>query len=80
MSELHSREPWNDTAQGKPFAQAWVPLQVQGAPIVLLDDSLGCVVGGRAAMQLLQGCGQVPHRELAEVVLAAVVQVLCKRG
>ncbi|WP_232104677.1 hypothetical protein [Pseudomonas monteilii] len=55
MSELHSREPWNDTAQGKLFAQEWVPLQVQGAPIVLLDDSLGCVVGGRAAMQLLQG-------------------------
>ncbi|WP_235200503.1 alpha/beta hydrolase [Pseudomonas monteilii] len=79
MSELHSREHWIDTAQGKLFAQAWVPLQVQGAPIVLLDDSLGCVAGGPAAMQLLQGCGHVPHREQGEVALAAVVQVLCKR-
>jgi len=41
MSDLHMREHWVDTAQGKLFAQDWTPLQAQGAPIVLLHDSLG---------------------------------------
>jgi len=43
MSNLHTREHWIDTAQGKLFAQEWAPLQAQGAPIILLHDSLGCV-------------------------------------
>lgn len=63
MSELHSREHWIDTAQGKLFAQEWVPLQVQGAPIVLLHDSLGCVALWRDfPVQLARATG---HRVIA---------------
>ncbi len=47
MSDLHMREHWVDTAQGKLFAQDWTPLQAQGAPIVLLHDSLGHQRGRR---------------------------------
>lgn len=43
MTGLHTHEHWIATAQGTLFAQEWVPLQAQGAAIVLLHDSLGCV-------------------------------------
>ncbi|GLO13413.1 hydrolase [Pseudomonas putida] len=63
MSELHIREHWIDTTQGKLFAQEWVPLHVQGAPIVLLHDSLGCVALWRDfPAQLAQITG---HRVIA---------------
>ncbi|MBA6136763.1 MULTISPECIES: alpha/beta fold hydrolase [Pseudomonas] len=63
MSALHSHEHWIDTAQGRLFAQEWVPLQVQGAPIVLLHDSLGCVVLWRDfPVQLAHATG---HRVIA---------------
>ncbi|BBU44499.1 hydrolase [Pseudomonas putida] len=63
MSELHSREHRIDTAQGKLFAQEWVPQQVQGAPIVLLHDSLGCVALWRDfPVQLARATG---HRVIA---------------
>ncbi|MBZ3663874.1 alpha/beta fold hydrolase [Pseudomonas monteilii] len=63
MSALHSHEHWIDTAQGRLFAQEWVPLQVQGAPIVLLHDSLGCVALWRDfPVQLAHATG---HRVIA---------------
>ncbi|WP_350013274.1 alpha/beta fold hydrolase [Pseudomonas asiatica] len=63
MSNLHTREHWIDTAQGKLFAQEWAPLQAQGAPIVLLHDSLGCVALWREfPAQLAQTTG---HRVIA---------------
>ncbi|MDD1981222.1 alpha/beta fold hydrolase [Pseudomonas shirazica] len=63
MSNLHIREHWIDTAQGKLFAQEWAPLQAQGAPIVLLHDSLGCVALWREfPAQLAQTTG---HRVIA---------------
>jgi len=63
MSDLHMREHWVDTAQGKLFAQDWTPLQAQGAPIVLLHDSLGCVALWRDfPAQLAQATG---HRVIA---------------
>ncbi len=63
MSNLRSREHWIETAQGKLFAQEWVPLQAQGAPIVLLHDSLGCVALWRDfPAQLAQATG---HRVIA---------------
>ncbi|MHC5128526.1 hypothetical protein ACYST8_20975 [Pseudomonas inefficax] len=43
MSNLQTREHGIGTAQGKLFAQEWAPLQAQGAPVILLHDSLGCV-------------------------------------
>ncbi|MGE8062802.1 alpha/beta fold hydrolase [Pseudomonas sp. NPDC089547] len=43
MIDLQTREHWIGTAQGKLFAQEWRPLRAEGAPIVLLHDSLGCV-------------------------------------
>ena len=63
MSNLHSREHWIDTAQGKLFAQEWGPAQAQGAPIVLLHDSLGCVALWREfPAQLAHATG---HRVIA---------------
>ena len=63
MSDLHMREHWVDTPQGKLFAQDWTPLQAQGAPIVLLHDSLGCVALWRDfPAQLAQATG---HRVIA---------------
>ncbi|MBK4993458.1 alpha/beta hydrolase [Pseudomonas sp. S37] len=63
MSNLHSREHWVDSAQGKLFAQEWVPAQAQGAPIVLLHDSLGCVALWREfPAQLAHAIG---HRVIA---------------
>ena len=63
MTDLHTREHWIDTALGKLFAQEWAPLQAQGAPIVLLHDSLGCVALWRAfPAQLAQTTG---HRVIA---------------
>ncbi|SPO54814.1 Alpha/beta hydrolase [Pseudomonas sp. JV551A1] len=63
MSNLHTREHWIDTAQGKLFAQEWAPLQAQGAPIILLHDSLGCVALWREfPAQLAQATG---HRVIA---------------
>lgn len=63
MSNLNTREHWIDTAQGKLFAQEWAPLQAQGAPIVLLHDSLGCVALWREfPAQLAQTTG---HRVIA---------------
>ena len=63
MSNLHTREHWIDTVQGKLFAQEWAPLQAQGAPIVLLHDSLGCVALWREfPAQLAQTTG---HRVIA---------------
>lgn len=59
MSNLHTREHWIDTVQGKLFAQEWAPLQAQGAPIVLLHDSLGCVALWREfPTQLAQTTGR----------------------
>ncbi|MBF8670630.1 alpha/beta hydrolase [Pseudomonas putida] len=63
MSNLNTHEHWIDTAQGKLFAQEWAPLQAQGAPIVLLHDSLGCVALWREfPAQLAQTTG---HRVIA---------------
>jgi len=63
MSGLITREHWVDTAQGKLFAQEWVPEQAQGAAIVLLHDSLGCVALWRDfPAQLAQATG---HRVIA---------------
>ncbi|MFJ4452985.1 alpha/beta fold hydrolase [Pseudomonas sp. NPDC089392] len=63
MSKLHSHEHWINTAQGKLFAQEWAPPQAQGAPIVLLHDSLGCVALWRDfPQQLAQTTG---HRVIA---------------
>lgn len=63
MSSLHTREHWIDTAKGKLFAKEWAPLQAQGAPIVLLHDSLGCVALWREfPAQLAQATG---HRVIA---------------
>ena len=39
-------------------------------------ERLLALAGGPAAMQLLQGCGHVPHREQAEAVLKAVARFL----
>ena len=63
MNTLHSQAHWIATAQGKLFAQEWAPLQAQGAPIVLLHDSLGCVALWRDfPAQLAQATG---HRVIA---------------
>ncbi|MDZ3992384.1 alpha/beta hydrolase [Pseudomonas sp. Teo4] len=43
MAELQTHEHWIVTAQGRLYAQEWAVSQVQGAPIILLHDSLGCV-------------------------------------
>jgi len=43
MSDINVAEHWIDTQHGALFAQDWVPRAVQGVPIILLHDSLGCV-------------------------------------
>ncbi|WP_336334798.1 alpha/beta hydrolase [Pseudomonas putida] len=63
MTSLNTCEHWIDTAHGKLFAQEWLPLQAQGAPIVLLHDSLGCVALWRNfPARLAQATG---HRVIA---------------
>lgn len=43
MADLQTHEHWIVTAQGRLYAQEWAPSHAQGAPIILLHDSLGCV-------------------------------------
>lgn len=40
---MQGREHWVQTPGGKLFAQDWTPHAAQGAPFILLHDSLGCV-------------------------------------
>jgi len=63
MTGLQTREHWIATAQGTLFAQEWSPSQAQGAPIILLHDSLGCVALWRNfPAQLARSTG---HRVIA---------------
>jgi len=43
MQQISTRQHWIDTPDGQLFAQNWGAEDAQGAPIVLLHDSLGCV-------------------------------------
>lgn len=43
MSDTDVTEHWIDTPRGTLFAQDWATQAVQGVPIILLHDSLGCV-------------------------------------
>ncbi|WXL24192.1 alpha/beta hydrolase [Ectopseudomonas mendocina] len=43
MPTVTLQQHWIETARGKLFAQSWTPSSEQGAPIILLHDSLGCV-------------------------------------
>jgi len=43
MQPISTRQHWISTPHGHLYAQCWSPVEVRGAPIVLLHDSLGCV-------------------------------------
>ncbi|BBH46442.1 alpha/beta fold hydrolase [Pseudomonas sp. KU43P] len=43
MTAITVGEHWIETCDGTLFAQDWLPPSVQGTPIILLHDSLGCV-------------------------------------
>lgn len=42
MTAAQVRQHWVQTPQGKLYAEDWTPLAAQGAPFILLHDSLGC--------------------------------------
>ncbi|WP_460415527.1 alpha/beta fold hydrolase [Pseudomonas sp. microsymbiont 2] len=43
MTAVNLRQHWIECPEGRLYAQAWEPAGTQGAPVVLLHDSLGCV-------------------------------------
>lgn len=43
MTDITVRQHWIDLPEGRLHARSWQPAAEQGAPIILLHDSLGCV-------------------------------------
>lgn len=60
MPMVTTQTHWIDTTRGRLFAQSWTPAHdTDGAPLVLLHDSLGCVAMWRDfPQQLAQATGR----------------------
>lgn len=67
MTDITVQQHWIDLPEGRLYAQSWLPAMEQGAPIILLHDSLGCVALWRdfpACLAQATGCRVIAYDRL----------------